>query len=154
MLYDNSGKLADVQFTNVVNRTHKLSNSGNVTYNMVLDTIAWPRFNAIGSNKTEKFKTASICFYAAAEPNYNKGEFDEDNALYVMIAGKGTFHSKQLYLKSASGKVAGTLGCGCMAYGHKSPTRKITFYGPGEVVDDVAAVFGTWKLKHKKTLEF
>lgn len=152
MLYNKSGDLVDVQFTNMVNKTHKLSNGKYVTYDRTfLDTTIWPRFNAIGNNKTEKFKTASICFYIAAEPNYNIGEFDEDNALYVMLAGKGTFHSKQLHLNSATGKVTGTLGCGCMAYGHKSPTRKITFYGPGKEVDDVAAVFGTWSIKYSKT---
>lgn len=152
MMYGKDAKLVDVQFTNMVNKTHKLSNGKYVSYGRTtLDTIIWPRFNAIGSNKTGKFKTASICFYIAAEPSYNIGEFDEDNALYVMLAGKGTFHSKQLHLKSASGKVAGTLGCGCMAYGHKSPTRKITFYGPGKEVDDVAAVFGTWSIKYSKT---
>ena len=152
LMYGKDAKLVDVQFTNMVNKTHKLSNGKNVTYDRTyIDTYVWPRFNAIGSNKTGKFKTASICFYLAAEPSYNIGEFDEDNALYVMLAGKGTFHSKQLHLKSASGKVAGTLGCGCMAYGHKSPTRKITFYGPGKEVDDVAAVFGTWSIKYSKT---
>ncbi len=152
MMYGKDAKLVDVQFTNMVNKTHKLSNGKYVSYGRTtLDTIIWPRFNAIGSNKTGKFKTASICFYIAAEPSYNIGEFDEDNALYVMLAGKGAFHSKQLHLKSASGKVAGTLGCGCMAYGHKSPTRKITFYGPGKEVDDVAAVFGTWSIKYSKT---
>jgi len=152
MMYGKDAKLVDVQFTNMVNKTHKLSNGKYVSYGRTtLDTLIWPRFNAIGSNKTGKFKTASICFYIAAEPSYNIGEFDEDNALYVMLAGKGTFYSKQLHLKSASGKVAGTLGCGCMAYGHKSPTRKITFYGPGKEVDDVAAVFGTWSIKYSKT---
>ena len=152
LMYGKDAKLVDVQFTNMVNKTHKLSNGKNVTYDRTyIDTYVWPRFNAIGSNKTGKFKTASICFYLAAEPNYNIGEFDEDNALYIMLAGKGSFHSKQLHLNSASGKVAGTLGCGCMAYGHKSPTRKITFYGPGKEVDDVAAVYGTWSIKYSST---
>ena len=76
--------------TRLVNR--KLSNGKYVSYGRTaLDKLIWPRFNAIGSNKTGKFKTASICFYIAAEPSYNIGEFDEDNALYVMLAGKGTF---------------------------------------------------------------
>ena len=61
------------------------------------------------------------------------------------------YTSKKKHLKKANGNVAGTLGCGCMAYGHKSPTRKITFYGPGDEVDDVAAVFGNWHLTYLRT---
>ena len=150
--YDKDGTLVDVTFGQMVNKTQKLSNGGALTYpNTQLNTLIYPRFNAIGSNKTGKFKTASICFYLAAEPNYNKGGFDEDNALYVQLAGKGTLDSKKKHLKKANGNVAGTLGCGCMAYGHKSPTRKITFYGPGDEVDDVAAVFGNWHLTYLRT---
>ena len=151
-LYGHDGKLLDVQFTNMVNQTYTLSNGKKLTYpRTVLDTLIWPRFNAIGSNKTDKFNTASINFYLAAEPSYNIGEFDEDNALYIMLAGKGKFHSSKKYLKNASGYVAGSLGCGCMAYGHVSPTRKIEYYGPGDTVDDVAAVFGRWQLTYNRS---
>ena len=151
MQYNVYGQLIDVKFTNMVNRTHKMANGKNVTYNAFLDyDKQWPKFNAIGSNKTLKFKTASICFAMAAEPSYNIGEFDEDNALYIMCAGKGTFHSKDKVLKYATGYLAGTLGCGCMAYGHTSPTRKIGYFGPIEdQVDDVAAVYGRWTVRYK-----
>ena len=92
---------------------------------------------------------ASICFALAAEPSYNIGEFDEDNALYVTLAGKGSFDTKHKMLKSASGYLAGTLGCGCMAYGHVSPTRQIGYFGPiNDDVDDVAAVYGRWSIKY------
>lgn len=151
MQYNVYGQLIDVKFTNMVNKTHKMSNGQNVCYDAVLDyDKQWPRFNAIGSNKTKKFNTASICFAVAAEPNYNIGEFDEDNALYVMCAGKGAFNNKSKMLKNASGYLAGTLGCGCMAYGHTSPTREIGYFGPIEdQVDDVAAVYGRWTIKYK-----
>ena len=150
MQYNVYGQLIDVKFTNMVNKTHKMSNGNNVAYNAILDTNAtWPRFNAIGSNKTKKFKTSSICFSLAAEPSYNIGEFDEDNALYIMLAGKGTFSSKIKNLNYASGYLAGTLGCGCMAYGHVSPTRQIGYFGPiNDDVDDVAAVYGRWSIKY------
>lgn len=148
MFYDASGALVDVQFTNMVNKTHRLSSGALLTYpNARLDTLIYPRFNAIGSNRTGKFDVASVCFYLAAEPSYNVGEFDEDNALYVVLSGRGKFHSGKKYLKSVSGKAAGTLGCGCMAYGHKSPTRRIGYWGPTDEVDDVAAVDGTWSVK-------
>lgn len=89
-----------------------------------------------------------MSFAIAAEPSYNIGEFDEDNALYVMLAGRGTF-LKRTVLKYATGYLAGTLGCGCHSYGHVSPTRKIGWNGPTDEVDDVAAVFGNWKLRLK-----
>ena len=66
-----------------------------------------------------------------------------------MVSGKGGFHQKFKCLKAAAGKVAGTLGCGCTAYGHVSPTRKIGYWGPTDDVDDVAAVDGTWSIRLK-----
>ena len=146
--YDATGSLVKVLFANMVNKTHRLSSGALLTYpNTRLDTLIYPRFNAIGSNKTGKFDVASVCFYLAAEPSYNVGEFSEDNALYVMLSGRGKFHPNKKYLKSVSGKAAGILGCGCMAYGHVSPTRKIGYWGATDVVDDVAAVDGTWSIK-------
>lgn len=148
MQYDSDGTLVNVLFTNMVNKTHRLLNGKLLTYPTTqLDELVYPRFNAIGSNRTGKFKVASVCFYLVAEPSYNIGELDEDNALYVMLAGRGTFHSSKRYLKVVTGKVAGTLGCGCMAYGHTSPTRRIGYWGATDVVDDVAAVDGTWSMR-------
>ena len=149
--YDKFGDIADIVFTNMVNKTQKLSNGSALTYpRSYLDNIVYPRFNAIGNNKTKIFKTASICFNLAAEPNYNIGEFNEDNGLYIQLSGKGTFDTYKYYLKRATGYVTGTLGCGCMAYGHVSPTRKITYFGPQNAVDDVAAVYGRWTIKINK----
>lgn len=146
--YAEDGSLVDVTFDNMVNLTHRMSNGQFVTYpNTELDDRVFPKFNAVGDNKTGKFKKASVCFYLAAEPVFNVGDFTEDNALYVMVAGRGRFHSKYGCLRYVSGKVAGALGCGCVAYGHVSPTRKIGFYGPTDDVDDVAAVEGTWTAK-------
>lgn len=152
MMYSSDGSLVDIQFTNLVNKTHVMSNGKHVSYDdAYVDSTVIPRFNVIGNNKTRKFKTASICFYLAAEPSYNIGEFDEDNGLYVMLAGKGILHSKDKYLRKAKGIAAGTLGCGCMAYGHISPTRRLTYFGPGQEVDDVASVYGKWTLTFIKT---
>ena len=145
LYYDKSGQLVDVQFKDLVNRKHKLSNGKNVTYTTALDSTVYPRFNVIGSNKTKEFNTASVCFSIAAEPSYNIGEMNEDNGLYLVLAGKGKISKKQL--KSLSGTAAGTIGCGCMAYGHVSPTRTLGFWGATDIVDDVAAIHGTWSAK-------
>lgn len=141
-----SGQLVDFKFDSFVNKTHKLSNGKNVTYRVELDSDAcWPKFNAIGSNKTGVFKTASVCFAIGAEPSYNIGEYDEDTSLFITLAGKGKVTAKGRI--AASGYAAGSLGCGCMAYGHVSPTRKIGEHGVTAVVVDVAAVHGTWRMK-------
>ena len=95
---------------------------------MQINQDAIMRLNAIGSNKTNKFKTASICFSIIAEPSYNIGEIDEETALYVTLAGKGNINSSGT-MSSAMGYVAGTLGCGCRDYGHVSPTRTIGQHG-------------------------
>lgn len=113
-----------------------------------MSDVVLPRFNCIGSNKTEIFDVATICFSIAAEPNYNIGEMNEDNGLYVVLAGKGKISRNRL--KTMSGRVVGTIGCGCYAYGHKSPTRQLGFNGAIDVVDDVAAVYGTWSAKLMK----
>ncbi len=123
------GNIAAYKLEDFVNKTHKLSNGKNVTYRAEMDYDAcYPKFNAIGSNKTNIFRTASICFAIGAEPSYNIGEYDEDTSLFVTLGGKGTI-SKKGYIQHARGYLAGSLGCGCMAYGHISPTRKIGRYG-------------------------
>ena len=142
--FDKDGKLVDVKFIDLVNQTHKMSNGKNVVYKTELD-IVYPKFNCIGSNKTQKFNVGSVCFGLAAEPSYNIGEMNEDNGLYVVLAGKGKITKNAL--KTMSGYVAGTIGCGCMAYGHISPTRKLGLYGATDAVDDVAAVHGSWSAK-------
>lgn len=131
----------------MVNRTHKMANGSYVTYDSTRLGDFTACFNAIGSNATGLFKTSSICFGLDAEPSYSIGEFDEDNALYIVLSGKGSFLPNGM-LKSAKGNAAGTLGCGCGAYGHLSPTRKISHFGPSSEADDIAAVFGIWMMKH------
>ena len=150
--FGKDGKVACYSFEDFVNKTHKLSSGKNVTYRVELnEDMCYPKFNAIGSNKTSSFKTASICFAVGAEPSYNIGEYDEDTSLFVIIAGKGKVH-KNDYVPTASGYVAGSLGCGCMAYEHVSPTRKLGINGPTDEVSDVAAVHGTWSMKFEKAL--
>lgn len=40
----------------MVNKTHVLADGRSITYNAVLDcSAAWPRFNAIGNNRTKLF---------------------------------------------------------------------------------------------------
>lgn len=129
------------------------------------------RVNAIGDNKRDVFTTPDIVFYLDAEPDYSIGEDDEDNSLLVTLSGTGSMSTVSVYgyeevwhgsgkraystkkrvllrkykrIKSLNGKVAGTLGCGCRAYGHKSPTRVMGPYGATCSVDDVAKVQGTW----------
>lgn len=130
-----------------MNKTHKLQDGANVTYTVSIDSDAYfPRFNAIGSNKTNEFNTATICLPIVAEPSYNIGELNDDTSLYVTLSGQGKLASDGK-VKIANGYVAGTIGCGCKAYGHISPTRKIGIDGPTGQVDDVAATYGRWRMR-------
>ena len=141
------GEAVGYLFKNFINRTHILSNGKHVTYDVILDENAYfPRFNAIGSNKTGVFKVPSLCFSIIAEPSYNVGEIDEDTSLYITLAGKGQF-KRNGKINSISGYASGTLGCGCKDYGHISPTRTIGPNGPTDIVVDVAAVYGNWGMK-------
>jgi len=142
--FDKDGNIIGASFMNLYNKTHRLSNGKYVTYNGYLDDSKIFKVVAIGNNKTDKFNTASICFSLMAEPSYNIGEFDEDTSLFVTLAGKGRMRNGRI--RTAKGTVAGTLGCGCYAYGHVSPTRVIWWYGVSDIVTDVAAVHGTWRM--------
>lgn len=146
--FDDDGNIIGASFANLRNKTHRMSNGKHVTYDGYLDDTKTFRVVAIGNNKTDKFNTASICFFLMAEPSYNIGEFDEDTSLFVTLAGKGRLKNGRV--KTASGSVAGTLGCGCYAYGHVSPTRVIWWYGVSDIVTDVAAVHGTWRINSVK----
>ena len=118
-------------------------------------------------------------FYVDAEPSYNKGEDNEDNSLLCTFAGKGTCKKRtvkawQSYtytdskgkkrtaqrlvtlgkfdiINTMKGYNAGTLGCGCTAYGHISPTRKAAALAPSCTVDDVASTFGIWSATYVET---
>ena len=140
------------------NKSHKV-NGMNVTYDVIVDdgTIVYPRVNLLGDNKTGKFKTPSVVFFACCDPSYNIGEVDEDNTLYIMLAGKGLVSQNKRkgcqVISSLSGYVSGSIGCGCYAYGHVSPTRINGVCGPIRgYVDDVAAVWGTWKATYKSSI--
>ena len=161
-----SGEMPEVVITNLVNKTQKLSNGSQIKYRCRIDQDKIPTIvNYIGDNKKGLFKTGSIVFFLDADPNYNKGEDDPDNSLLVAVSGKSstrkTWFAEFLgnaykYLgyyyeyNTFSGNVAGTLGCGCYAYGHTSPTRVGGACGASSNVSDVAAVWGSWAASHKK----
>lgn len=180
--FHDDGSSPDVFITSLYNKTHKI-NGQYITYKTTVDNegdILFPRVNLIGNNKTGKFKTASICFYADAEPSYNIGLDNEDNSLLCTFAGKGSVKAKtvkawqEYTYTDAKGKQhkgkrlvtlgkyeiiytlrgydAGTLGCGCYAYGHVSPTRRAGALAPTDQVDDVAATYGTWRATYVESL--
>lgn len=171
MTYSSSSERPTISFTFLTNQTHKI-NGKKIGYSCFVDQHGelgpMTRVNLIGSNLTGKFNVPSVCFWLDAEPDYSKGEDDEDNSLLVTLSGKGTTSTVKEYewvevgnvrkrvlvdqwqkIRTISGNVAGTLGCGCSAYGHVSPTRVADDHGPSQVVDDVAAVYGTWNATWK-----
>ena len=165
-----NGQRPEVVVTNLVNKTHKI-NGSNIKYSCWVDdgNYVVPRVNFIGNNKTGKFSTGTVAFYLDAEPSYNKGEDDPDNSLLITLAGKASTRKRYMsewlgkaykYLgyyyefHTIRGNVAGTLGCGCMAYGHTSPTRIAGSCGASSVVDDVASVYGSWSAIYKNKLSW
>ena len=137
-----------VKVKGLENRTHKI-NGHRVTYKC----YDWPYDDnqvlvvGIGSNKTGKFTQGGACFSFVAEPSYNIGAVDEDNTLMLELSGHGTL--KKDVLKSIKGSVRGKIGCGCMAYGHVSPTRLFLGY-LSDVVYDVAPLDGRFTAIFKK----
>jgi len=139
-IYDGESDEPVLEFTYLENRTHKVGGKC-VTYNVATDRGVWC---LIGDNAKDKFKTSSVSFYIDADPSYNIGEDEPDNTLLLTLSGSGSH-------KRLSGYAAGQIGCGCRAYGHKSPTRIMGVYGePGEVTD-IASVYGSWSAKLKRT---
>ena len=129
-----------------------------VSYKTTVSDVLW---RAIGDNKTDVFKTAAFGFKLDADPSYNVGDDEPDNTLILTLAGNGT-------VTSVSGFVSGQLGCGCAAYGHKSPTRIVYVPYVGskwirdvversvwrdrwkyETVGDIAPCGGRWKIKFR-----
>lgn len=152
--YPNDGGRPTILIEELVNQTHKLSTGIKVAYKCRVDqNVMYPRVNLIGNNKTDKFNTAAINFYLDAEPNYNKGEDNEDNSLLITLGGKGLTKAanggRRIYY--ISGNLAGTLGCGCYAYGHTSPTRVAGWRHHLNIVDDVAAVWGSWIARYSSS---
>lgn len=143
---DASDESAVVSFSDLRNTKHKVNGSA-VTYTVVPDETVQSFVNVIGNNLTMDFHVASVCFGIIAEPSYIWGAPDEDNSLYVMLAGSGrtTKVKGARVIRKMSGTVSGAIGCGCSFYGHVSPTRMMGAYGPSATVVDVASVFGKWR---------
>lgn len=140
---------------NLVNKSQRLSNGMSISYKcntQLLETFP-NRVYLIGNNKTGKFHTASVGFFLDAEPSYNKGTDDPDNSLLIVLSGKGITKkvSTGRRINKIIGRLAGTLGCGCMAYGHTSPTRVAGWRGNTNEVRDPASVYGTWNAKFKSS---
>lgn len=133
---DADGLVREVRLEGLTNYTH-LVNRSRVTYECVVDQN--PTFSLVGNNKTGVFRRSSVAMSFWADPSYNIGEMEEDNSLFLSIAGYGTE-------SRVTGYVTGTMGCGCAAYGHVSPTRTMWSY----LVTDVAAVFGRVQLRKRR----
>lgn len=142
-----------IEFEDLYNKNFKVGGS-NVRYTGYEDrNIVYTRYNYIGDNATESFKTPCLCFYLELEPSYAIGGNNEDNSFYVLLAGKGSsaFQSKigGRIAKKFTGYASGTQGCGCSAYTHKSPTRVATICGPMDTVSDVVSTWGSWTARFK-----
>ena len=143
-----------IDFDNLRNTMFKVGGK-HVTYNGLIDrNVVIPRFNYIGNNKNGVFTVPSMSFYLELEPSYAIGGNTEDNSFYLLLAGKGgsslTGMGGVRIAKYIAGHVAGTQGCGCSAYGHKSPTRRASISGISEVVEDVVPTYGTWSARWRK----
>lgn len=168
--YDDEDNVT-LEVKDLVNKTHKI-NGNCITYDVTVDNEGerqYPIWTYIGNNKTGKFYTPSVCFYMDCDPSYNIGDDEPDNSLLITLSGTGSTCDKGYYtyscngkkqlafkyrlLKSLNGRVVGTLGCGCRAYGHTSPTRKIGAFGAiCDYVVDIAAVDGTWRAVYNSKL--
>lgn len=128
----------EVAISGLKNRNYKVAGNP-VAYRTTVDEyVTW---HLVGSNATGVFRKPSVCFGMEAQPSYVYAyEPTNDNSLVLTLSGKGRSR------RHITGHVAGTLGCGCSDYGHKSPTRVMGPYGrPLDIVVDVAGVSGTWK---------
>lgn len=152
----NENDRPNITILDLVNKTQKLSSGKCITYECY--TTGLTRFNYIGDNRRNMFTTPSLRFSLAAEPSYALTDLQEDNSMYLELAGYGAV-SKTIIKQCTipirlSGYVVGTLGCGCSDYGHVSPTRII---GPcmfEDIIDDVAPVYGTWHIRFKTRLYY
>jgi hypothetical protein len=128
-----------------------------VTYKTYVSGVLW---RAVGDNRKGVFKKAAFGLAIEADPSYNIGDDEPDNTLVLTLAGSGS-------VKSVSGGASGQIGCGCAAYGHKSPTRIVYMPYLGSkylrrcwtlpswekwwypTVVDIAPCWGTWRLKFR-----
>ena len=137
----------EVRVKNLVNKTHKVSGIP-ITY--VCYTFPYeshePLVVGIGSNRTGRFRKGGAEFAFQADPSYNIGAVDEDNTLLLELSGYGAIREGKL--RNIRGSVKGQIGCGCMAYGHISPTRLYLGWVT-DIVHDVAPLHGTFKAVFK-----
>ena len=160
-----------ISVSNLVNHTHKI-NGEYVTYECEVDNEGYiwgPQLGYIGNNKTDTFKTPFMFFYMECMPSYVSLD-EPDSTLVISLSGVGSSMLKSVYtynekgrkvldykyryISYISGNVAGTLGCGCTEYGHKSPTRVAGPFGPTDEAVDISVVKGTWKIKYKERTDF
>lgn len=145
-IYTDDGETV-VKVKGLENHTHRV-NGKRVTYKC----YDWPYDDnqvlvvGIGSNKTLKFTQGGASFSFVAEPSYNIGAVDEDNTLMLELSGHGILRGD--ILKTIRGSVRGKIGCGCMAYGHISPTRLFLGYLTS-IVWDVAPLDGNFRATFK-----
>lgn len=152
--YDTDDEALRITFKDCINKTHKIDGK-RVTYmcEKGYEDVT-RRWVVMGSNKTGLFKCGSCFFFACFDPSYNIGDDEPDNSLLLYFGGYGALQkvnssacSGTVYkVRRWSGYCVGTMGCGCRAYGHTSPTRILRFYGPVlSYVTDVAAIpKGQW----------
>lgn len=137
-----SGDSVSIAVRGLVNKNFKVGGK-NVEYQVVTDITCW---NLIGNNRIDRFKKPSVCFSMEAQPSYAwPWKPDSDNSFVLTVSGFGASY------KALRGYVSGTQGCGCAAYGHKSPTREMGPAGRPMQVSDMAATFGKWRAKLKRT---
>lgn len=150
--YSDEEVFPQIYITNLVNHSHKI-NHKNITYTCYQDESTVSRLNYLGNNRSNLFTKPGLSMSFVADPSYNIGDVEEDNSLYLNFAGYGVSSTSKIRTcripAKLSGNATGNLGCGCSAYGHKSPTRVVGYCGPTDFVDDVAPVFGKWKAKFK-----
>lgn len=158
MTYSDTRSSPKIEFFGFTNHTHKTSSNAKITYEIYEDEYAIQRLSAVGSNKTGKFTRGTAFFDLVFYPSYGISDIvTEDNSLYLKFASIngtfGTMKNGRVTLKRMSGKVVGTVGCSCADYGHKSPTRLFSYWGPSYgYVTDVATTIGTWKLVYNSKL--
>lgn len=150
-----------ISFKGCVNRSHRIDGKP-VTYlcEQGYDTVN-RQWVVMGDNRTGSFKNGSCFFYADFEPSYNVGEDEPDNSLLLYFGGYGTLQRvgtdgcscepHAMKVKRWRGYCVGTMGCGCRAYGHVSPTRVLGLCGAlFDYVVDVAAIpMGKWSASYR-----
>lgn len=152
MEYAEDGLFENIRITDVTNWTFKVQKKrvGYLTPGPDDEPLTYPTAVWLGDNLTGVFKTGSVCFSAELFPDYAKNvstEITSDNSFVLQFSGRAT--SKIVHgcrvMSRMKGSVTGTQGCGCMDFGHKSPTRADSVFGVDcDHVIDKAGVDGVW----------